>query len=151
VQPTGGSDQSSEAIPLRETWYPARRRLFVTLFSAAAAVMLIAIVIVWFPGTERGRWNPIITAVYAIQVVAFTLAAWSYSRVRLEADASGLHLVNPPRTTTFSWEDIAEIRPSIAKGKRTYLVLVRSNREVIDLPVTEEHLDELRRWQQAAT
>jgi Bacterial PH domain len=69
----------------------------------------------------------------------------------IEADGEGLHLVNPFRTVTYRWDDIAEIRPSIAKGKRTYLVMVRRNRQILDLPITEEHLDELRRWHKSAT
>ena len=84
------------------------------------------------------------------QTVAFTIVTWIHTRTRIEADAEGLHLVDAFRKVTYPWGDIVEIRPSIAKGKRTYLVLVRRNSPIIDLPITEEHLDELRRWQQAA-
>lgn len=91
-----------------------------------------------------------ITLIYGAQSASFALMAWTYSRYRIEADADGLHLIRALRTATYRWEDIAEIRPSIAKGKRTFLVLVRRNRQIIDLPITEEHLDELRRWHQTA-
>jgi hypothetical protein len=151
MQPTGGTNHSSGALPPRQTWYPAHRRAFASLYIAVAALMLIAIAILWFPAGERGRWDLALTLILAVQIVAFPVLAWTHTRARLEADAEGLHLVQPLGRTTYRWDDIAEIRPSILKGKKTYLVLVRRNKEIIDLPVTEEHLDTLRRWHQAAT
>jgi hypothetical protein len=149
VQPTGGTNDSGRALPPRQTWYPVHRRLLVSLFSAAALLYLALITLSWFNPDERGSWEPI-TLLYVGQVVAFSILAWAHTRTRIEADAEGLHLVDPFRKVTYPWDDIVEIRPSIAKGKRTYLVLVRRNHPIIDLPITEEHLDELRRWHQTA-
>ncbi|GAA3512794.1 hypothetical protein GCM10022262_40940 [Georgenia daeguensis] len=150
VQPTGGTNHSSGALPPRQTWHPVHRRLLISICAAAALLPLVSITLRWSAADERGLWD-LTTLLSVGQTVAFTILTWIHTRTRIDADTEGLHLVDAFRTVTYPWEDIAEIRPSIAKGKRTYLVLVRRNHPIIDLPITEEHLDELRRWHQAAT
>ncbi|MEE6281030.1 PH domain-containing protein [Georgenia sp. MJ170] len=150
MAPTGEASDDTGALPARQTWHPARRRLFVTVFSTLS-VLNIVLAIVWLNNDEMGPAMRIaLPVLYAGFSVVAALAAWSQSRTRLEADLDGLHLVIPPRRTTYRWEDISEIRPSILKGRRTYLVLVQRDGETIDLPVTEEHLSGLQRWHQAA-
>ncbi|WP_345045394.1 PH domain-containing protein [Georgenia daeguensis] len=150
MQPTGGTNHSSGALPPRQTWHPVHRRLLISICAAAALLPLVSITLRWSAADERGLWD-LTTLLSVGQTVAFTILTWIHTRTRIDADTEGLHLVDAFRTVTYPWEDIAEIRPSIAKGKRTYLVLVRRNHPIIDLPITEEHLDELRRWHQAAT
>ena len=151
MQPTGGTNDGGNASPPRQTSYPVHRRLFAWTFGTLALLFLVLVTLRWFAVDERGPWDLVITLTYVAQIVTYAALAWVHTKTRLEADAEGLHVVNPLRRSTYPWGEIAEIRPSIAKGKRTYLVLVQSNRRIVDLPITEEHLDELRRWHQAAT
>jgi hypothetical protein len=141
------NSDSTGGTPAQETWYPARRRLWVTLFTVTSLLMVVAVIVAL---TFGDRDTPAYFIILLAQAVVMALQAWTHSRIRLRADAGGLHWVAPLRTTTYRWEDIAEIRPSILKGKQTYLVLVLRNRQVIDLPVTEEYLASLRRWHAAA-
>jgi hypothetical protein len=112
------------------------------------SVVAAFLAVLWLTDNDRDS-VVLIASAYGLQSEVFAMVAWVHRRSRLRADPTGLHWDTGLRTRTYPWEDITEIRPSIARGKRTFLVLVRGNHEVVDLPVTEEHLDELRRWHAA--
>lgn len=150
MEPADGTPERRGALPPRQTWYPARRHLHVALFVIFSAAMLaLAFLRLTITSLEPG-----VRIVFAVMHAALAILpaylALSASRSRLEADSEGLHIVQWPRTTTYRWADIAEIRPSIVKSRRTLLVLVPHHGLIVDLPVTEEHLGELRRWHESA-
>lgn len=125
--------------------------MLATFFAVLSLVMAALVVLGLVAGSVDSGGDVFRLAVPTAHAVVFAALAWTHSRLRLEVDTAGLHVVTPFRRTTHPWDDITEIRPSIAQGKRTYLVLVRGGHEVVDLPVTEEHLADLRRWHAAAT
>jgi hypothetical protein len=149
VIPHEDGDDDTGGLPAQQTWYPARRRLFVALF-ATFSVCNIVLAILWSQrlATEPSGVVVAVTVAYGALAVVPAIAAWKASSARIVADAHGLHVVDSPAMTTYPWADITEIRPSILKGRRTYLVLVQRAGPTIDLPVTEEQLDALRRWHQ---
>lgn len=150
MEPDGGMPERPGALPPRQTWYLARRHLYVLLFVLFSAITLALAILRLTTGSPEPGPRIALALGHAALAIYPAYLALSASRARLEADAEGLHLVQWPRTTTYRWSEIAEIRPSIVKGTRTPLVLVPHRGLVVDLPVTDEHLDELRRWHEAA-
>jgi len=146
--PGSGPEHGSEHRPApKQTWRTAHGRMFATFFGLLSLVMtgLAALGLAAGPGIDGFR-----LVLTAGQAIAFGVLAWVHGRLRLEVDLAGVHRVMAGRSTSYPWEEITEIRPSIAKGRTTYLVLVQVDGTVVDLPVTEEILTELRRWQAAA-
>jgi len=142
------SEPGDPPLPPSRRWYYPQRRRYVRIFVAAGVLAAGATVVLLFWGGQM-RW--LLIGLFALQAANFGFQAWSASRTWLEADAVGLHLALGRSRATYPWEDITEIRPSIARGRRrTYLVAVRRTGPVVDLPVTEEALEELRRRHAAA-
>lgn len=138
------------ALPARQTWYPERRRRDVRVFAVGSGVMAIAAV--FAAVTYDGVSSLMFAVLFVLQSVNFGYQARFRARSCLEADAAGLHHVIGGQRLSYPWGDITEIRPSIAKGRHhTHLVAVRERGMTVDLPVTEEHLEELRRWHAAST
>lgn len=138
-----GSD--SAAFPPPQTWYPANHRRNVRILGAGSGLMVVAAVTSAL--AVDGWLSLIYGSLFGLQAVSLGLQARWHARHRLEADATGLHVAGRRDTLTVPWGEITEIRPSVVRGRRhTYLVAVRERGLTVDLPVTEEHLDELRRW-----
>lgn len=136
-----------------ETWYPAQRRTSIVIFVILSVVGAGSAVAQLATSDIDSGWDLLLTPSSSVMLAgACAFFAWMHSKTRLQADADGLHVTAPGgRTTTYPWEDIREIRPNIAKAKKTPLVIVRNSGSTVDLPVTEEQLDALRRWHAAAT
>ncbi|MDD9206974.1 PH domain-containing protein [Georgenia sp. 10Sc9-8] len=146
----GRADEAAE--PGSETWYPSWRRTGIVLLIILSALFATAAVTQLATSDIDSGWDLFTPSSSAIWAGATAFLAWMHSKTRLQADADGLHVTAPGgRTTTYPWEDIREIRPNIAKAKKTPLVIVRNSGSTVDLPVTEEDLDALRRWHAAAT
>ena len=141
-------DPGDPPLPPSRRWYYPQRRRDVRLFLAGSVLSVAAVVLLLFQGGDM-RW--LLISLFAFQTVNFGFQAWSASHTWLEADAMGLHVSLGRSRVTYPWEDITEVRPSIARGRRrTHLVAVRRTGPVVDLPVTEEALEELRRRHAAA-
>lgn len=137
------------ALPARQTWFPAKHRRNVRTFATGSGLMVAAAVFALV--ASDGLSSLMFGGLFAVQAVNFGIQASYHARTRLEADQSGLHVVAGRSTQTYPWDEITEIRPSIARGRRhTHLVAVRERGLTVDLPVTEEHLEELLRWHRAA-
>lgn len=145
----GAAANDPQPLPAEQTWPIARRRFYVTFAIAGSAVAAAGLV---FAVVTYEEWSDLLLASsFALQLALFGGLAWNSAQPGLRADATGLHGLAGWSRETYPWETISEIRPSILKGRRTYLVAVRDGLPTVDLPLTEEHLGELQRWHRAAT
>lgn len=147
-RPDGAGSPPTEE-PASQTWVPARRRGLTITFGVLGATMLsLAVANVALDEIQAG-WGllPVMQGAYGVLLLVL---ARGHSALRVRADRVGLHLVGPRGTTTYRWDDVVEVRPSIVRGKKTFLVLVLRDQPLpVDLPITEEHLEDVRRWQPA--
>ncbi|WP_127572038.1 PH domain-containing protein [Georgenia faecalis] len=148
-RPGGAAPQSTEE-PTSQTWVPARRRQWAIGFSILGALLLSAAVGGAAVAGVRSGWDLVTPLLQGAYGVVCLMVAGLHLALRVRADRVGLHLVGPRGTTTYRWDDVVEVRPSIVRGKKTFLVLVLRDQQLpVDLPITEEHLENVRRWQPA--
>lgn len=137
------------ALPVRQTWYPTNHQRNVRGFAVGSGLMAVVAVVAAL--VSDGWLSLIYGTLFGMQSVSLGVQARWHVHTRLEADASGLHVVVGRSVLTCPWNEVTEIRPSIVRGRRhTSLVAVRERGLTVDLPVTEEHLAELRRWHRTA-
>lgn len=151
MEPPRSQNGATGPLPARQTWRPARRTLFAVWF-AAVAIGNLVIAVLWSRVDGLELVIRVALLVLHLGIGAVTgWVAWRQSRALITADAQGIHVVSSPGAATYPWPDIAEIRPSVLTGRRTYLVLVRRDGRTIDLDLSQEHLDALQHWHQAAS
>lgn len=138
---TARAADHDDPLPPSQTWHPRRQRHDVVLFIVFSALMAAI-------GAYHllGGGRVLLGAGYAALAAPYAWLAWRSHRSRLVADATGLHVFDGRNEVTYAWADIRQIRPSIARGRHTQLVVVLDGRPAADLPLTEEHLPGLRRW-----
>lgn len=143
---------SGPPLPSSQTWYPPRRMRWYPVAAAVVAVLAAANAVWHLVGSEQDTGERVVMVVMlTLMAVVFAALARSHGQASVTADRTGLSTRIGRATVTYPWQDIVEIRPTIARGTRyTGLVLVLPGHRTIDLPVTEEHLDELRRWHEDA-
>jgi len=89
------------------TWY--RNRSYSLLITVVACLFALASIV----GTLRGggSWAPVVVVV---TLSAFCL--WRLARAGVYADADGIRVLNPTRTTRIAWEDVLRFRMRSHKG-----------------------------------
>ena len=143
---------SAPPLPSSQTWYPPRQMRWLPAAAVVVAVLAPANAVWYLVGSEQDTGERVVMIVMlTLMAVVFAALARSHRQSSVPADSTGLSTRSGQITQTYPWQDIVEIRPTIARGTRyTGLVLVLPGHRTIDLPVTEEHLDELRRWHAVA-
>ncbi|MCM3660462.1 hypothetical protein M3148_05555 [Georgenia satyanarayanai] len=139
-------------LPSSQTWYPPRQMRWLPAAAVVIAVLAAAMAVWHLVSSEKDTGERVVNVVvYVLMAVTFAGMAWSHRESSATADSEGLSTRIGRVSETYPWQDIVEIRPSIARGTRhTMLVLVLADdHRTIDLPVTEEHLGELRGWHAA--
>jgi hypothetical protein len=144
-------ERSRSTLPPEESWFLGRRWLGVcaALVAAGNAVLVVADLV---SGDVVTTADCLFAVMRGVLVITFTFQALYELRSRITVDRDGLHRQHPRGTSTYGWEEIAEVRRSGGKwGDDPFVELVRHDGEAVPLFRSAGRLDVLQRWHAAAS
>ncbi len=95
-------------MPLPHTFRPFGVRIAVYVFGGLL-VGVTAVIWFTFPQSIRDQFTPFQRGTVIVLGLGFLAVGWAMARSRVEAEESGLRIVNGYRSRTFDWNEVLAV------------------------------------------